>query len=89
MVRRVLLFALLLVAGIALASCSGRSLKGAGSGCNATSECEEGLTCDFGQDPPVCAMSQTGGDGDIDASPIDGMEQTPLDAAPDAVGSGS
>jgi len=57
-----------------VSGCADRVLKESGSACNATSECVEGLTCDFGQDPPVCSTGQTGGgaggDGDgVDAGP--------------------
>jgi hypothetical protein len=75
------------VGALGLAGCSKRSLKAAGAECNATSECEEGLTCDFGQDPPVCSTNQSGdgdGDGDIDGSPVDSMDPPPPDAAIDA-----
>lgn len=75
---------LLAVALLGLAACSQRTLKAAGSECVATSQCQEGLTCDFGVDPPVCAESQTGG-GQIDAAPTtDG--QPPPDAPPPDAG---
>ena len=82
--------ALALAAALALAGigCSKRTLKAAGAPCNATSECQEGLTCDFGQDPPICAAGQSGdGDGDSDGAPIDAPPADgPIaaDAAPDA-----
>lgn len=50
------------------------TLKAAGEQCFGSSECEDGLTCDFGQDPPVCASSQT---------PLpDAMVAPVIDAAP-------
>lgn len=81
-----ILAVLALAAGLAGASCNKRDLKAAGAPCNATSECQEGLTCDFGQDPPTCAAGQSGdGDGDADAAPTDGTPQ-PADAAPPDAG---
>lgn len=77
----------ILVAALALlaiaAGCNTRDLKASGAPCTATSECQEGLTCDFGQDPPTCASNQSGGDGDgdDDAAPID-APPGPIDAAP-------
>ncbi len=56
---------LLLALAAAGAGCKGSSLKGAGEECVASSECQAGLLCDFGQNPPVCAGEGTGdGDGD-------------------------
>ena len=61
--RWLLLLAVFACAGAA--GCKGSSLKGAGEECVASSECQAGLLCDFGQDPPVCAGEGTGdGDGD-------------------------
>ena len=62
------------------AGCGNRQLKAAGAPCVATSECEEGLTCDFGQSPAVCAGGQSGG-GDAAVVPLDG-NQVPSDGAP-------
>jgi hypothetical protein len=50
-----------------VAACGDSSLKAQGESCFGSSECAEGLTCDFGQTPSVCATSQT---------------QRPPDAAP-------
>jgi len=62
LLRTVMAAALLAAAASA---CSGSALKAAGEPCVASSECEQGLACDFGQDPPVCAGMTTGdGDGD-------------------------
>jgi hypothetical protein len=92
-------WATLLVAGavfaaVAMAACGGSSLKQTGESCNASSECDRGLVCDFGREPHVCASSSTqndaapvddadvedaGLDGQIDARPIDAR---PIDAPP-------
>jgi hypothetical protein len=57
--------ALLLFALVAGASaCSNDSLKGAGEECFGSTECAEGLVCDFGSSPATC--QPTGGDGDGD-----------------------
>jgi hypothetical protein len=42
-----------------LAACGGDDLKGQGEECFGSSECADGLTCDFGQAPAVCAPMQT------------------------------
>jgi hypothetical protein len=73
---RIALAALVLVVA---AGCGNRQLKAAGASCVATSECEEGLTCDFGQSPAVCAGGQSGGDGDAAVVPTDG---NPTDGSP-------
>lgn len=85
-------FGLFLVA----AACGGRELKAAGEECVATSECDDGLVCDFGQTPAVCAEFTTeppdagppppDGPPGIDAppNPIDAAapDAMPIDAAP-------
>jgi hypothetical protein len=67
---------------VVAAGCGDRQLKAAGAPCVATSECEEGLTCDFGQSPAVCAGGQSGG-GEADAAvtPPDGGQVPPVDGA--------
>lgn len=79
---------LLAVSVLGLAACSQRSLKAAGSECVATSQCQEGLTCDFGADPPVCADSQSGGHPDAAVVTPDGQPTpdapAPADAGVDA-----
>jgi hypothetical protein len=82
---RIALAALVLVV---TAGCGNRQPKAAGAPCVATSECEEGLTCDFGQSPAVCAGNQSGGDGDAavptDGNPTDGSPPPLADAGIDA-----
>ena len=48
---------------IALASCGSPALKKVGETCSASSECDNGLLCDFGKSPSVCANK-----GSIDAA---------------------
>lgn len=59
------------------------SPRGAGEQCFGTTECDEGLTCDFGQSPPVCAEGQ-GGDGVSDAAVHDAGAEPDAVAAADA-----
>jgi hypothetical protein len=73
-VQRVLLTMFL---ATALGGCGDKTLKAAGDECFASSECATGLTCDFGQDPPVCAGQQT---TDPDGAPEPDARVT--DAAP-------
>lgn len=62
-----------------LGACGGGALKAAGEPCVASAECAEGLVCDFGQSPAVCAGNVT-----VDAARIDAVDE-PVDAAePDA-----
>ncbi|HET6479553.1 MAG TPA: hypothetical protein VFG35_05835 [Actinoplanes sp.] len=56
---RLLAFAISLVLGPGMTACSATDLKAAGEPCFASSECDVGLTCDFGSDPPVCRTQQT------------------------------
>jgi hypothetical protein len=57
---RLLAFAIFLVLGPGMTACSTTELKAEGEPCYASSECDVGLTCDFGSDPPVCRGQQTG-----------------------------
>lgn len=59
------------------ASCGEYSPRAMGEECHASSECEDGLLCDFGVSPHVCSPTQT------DASPIDAYVPPPPDAGPD------
>ena len=81
-----------------LAGCGSTALKRAGESCTASSECDNGLLCDLGAQPPVCADKGSvdaavpepdGSDTPIDAAPdttppIDAAPDAPPDAAPDA-----
>lgn len=63
-----------------LAGCGSSALKRAGESCTASSECDNGLLCDLGAQPPVCADK-----GSIDAAvPMPDGSDAPVDAAPDA-----
>lgn len=57
-------------------ACADYTLKAQGEECFASSECEQGLLCDFGVTPHVCSPTQT------DASPVDAYVPPPPDAAP-------
>jgi hypothetical protein len=85
--------AFLFVLAVSAAGC-GKDYKYAGDECVASSECAEGLVCDLGQTPAVCAEMTTdppdaaptpidGPPGTIDAppTPIDGPP-TPIDGPP-------
>jgi hypothetical protein len=48
-----------LVLGAGVTGCITADLKAAGEPCFGSSECDVGLTCDFGSDPPVCRTQQT------------------------------
>ena len=64
----------------ALAGCGSSALKRAGETCTASSECDNGLLCDLGAQPAVCADK-----GSVDAAePMPDGSDTPIDAAPDA-----
>ncbi len=63
----------ILLSTLALA-CSGDELKAAGSQCFGSAECVDGLTCDFGQSPAVCAPGQT--DLPVDAANIVDIDAT-------------
>ncbi len=77
----------ILLSTLALA-CSGDELKAAGSQCFGSAECADGLTCDFGQSPSVCAPGQT--DMPVDAANIVDSDATQAETdarvtpAPDA-----
>ena len=43
------------VAALLAAACGGTALRSDGQTCSASSECAEGLVCNFGVDPHVCA----------------------------------
>ncbi len=73
-------------------SCGERTPLVAGEVCNATSECETGLLCNFAAEPAVCAGEGTG-ERPADASVADSAvaipdanvpDAAPPDAAPDA-----
>jgi hypothetical protein len=67
------------LAALVLGACGDPALKAAGDSCFASSECADGLTCDFGQDPPVCAGMQT---AQPDAAPVPDAPPDQPDAAP-------
>jgi hypothetical protein len=78
---------------LGLIGCGGeRTQRAAGEVCVASTECADGLVCDFGQEPARCAETGSGGGPDpIDAATFDGAPGTidadlgPADAgAPDA-----
>ncbi|MBL4632419.1 MAG: hypothetical protein JKY56_01030 [Kofleriaceae bacterium] len=71
----------ILLSTLALA-CSGDELKAAGSQCFGSAECADGLTCDFGQSPALCAPGQT--DLPVDAANIVESDATLADAQPGA-----
>jgi hypothetical protein len=58
---RLLAFAIFMLLGPGLTACATPDLKAEGEPCFASSECDVGLTCDFGSDPAVCRTQQTGG----------------------------
>jgi hypothetical protein len=64
----------------------GKDLRAAGEECVASSQCQAGLVCDFGQTPHVCADMTTdppdAGPVPIDGPPID-ADPTAPDANPD------
>ena len=60
------------VLALTLAACGGATPKAAGEECVASSECADGLVCDLGRTPAVCAGSLT---AVVDAPPA------PVDAA--------
>ena len=81
---------------IGVACGGGTGLKQAGDTCSASSECDEGLVCDLGADPHVCAGMGTpppppevdappAGDGGVDAPPVDAAVDAAIDAAIDAI----
>lgn len=57
---------------LAVVACGGDDRKGEGEECVASSECADGLTCDFGATPPVCRPMQT---------PVPDAAVGPVDAA--------
>ncbi|HVK77176.1 MAG TPA: hypothetical protein VM734_27910 [Kofleriaceae bacterium] len=66
--------------GAVLAGCGGSSLKAVGEECVASSECADGLVCDLGQSPAVCAGNVTvvvdAAEPPIDAAEADGPPGT-------------
>jgi len=56
----------------AIVACGGSDLKGEGEECVASSECADGLTCDFGATPAICKPMQT---------PVPDAAVRPIDAA--------
>lgn len=76
---------------------STRPFKAAGDVCISTTDCREGLTCDFGQEPSVCASMQSGkrldasvpdaNSSEVDARRVDpdaGPQPDARDGMPDA-----
>jgi hypothetical protein len=61
-----LLLACLLVVGAI--GCGGTSAKQIGEPCVASSQCDLGLVCDFGQTPHVCAMTNSTDAAEIDSA---------------------
>lgn len=81
----------MLAAALAVPSCGSPTPKAQGESCVASSECDVGLVCDFGQEPHVCAGMGTppGIDAaepepDAPAEPIDGPTPQPDAPTPDA-----
>jgi hypothetical protein len=70
-------------AALLLAGCGNAALKHAGQTCSASSECDKGLLCDTGQNPPVCAGTSS---GTSDAAPMPDAAKAKADAksTPDA-----
>ncbi len=68
-----------------LVGCGNTDSKAAGAFCFGSAECAPGLTCDFGQDPAVCAVGQTGASDAasevVDAARIDSGGEDPDAAA--------
>jgi hypothetical protein len=56
---RLLAFATTMMLGAGVTACGTPELKADGEPCFASSECDVGLTCDFGSDPPVCRGMQS------------------------------
>lgn len=80
--RALLLSFVVLPLGLA---CGSADLKSAGEQCFGTTDCAEGLTCDFGQDPSICSSQQSGvlDAGTPDANlPLADADPTAPDAAP-------
>ncbi len=75
-VRPTLLITACAALAVPVASCADYTLKAQGEECFASSECEQGLLCDFGVSPHVCSPTQT------DASPVDAYVPPPPDAEP-------
>jgi hypothetical protein len=76
-VKHRLLFPVLLLAALSigmLAACK----QSQGERCQVTADCEEGLTCNQGQNPPVCQGSE--GANPIDGSVPDADPDGPVDA---------
>ena len=71
MQRLILAFSFMVVGAM---GCSDDAAGALGDSCVASSECGEGLTCDFGRQPPSCQASQTpvSDASIIDASVTDG-----------------
>lgn len=63
---------------VALAACGGSSAKRSGESCFASSDCEDGLVCDMGRDPNVCAPTST---IMVDAAAPDASDDAGADAA--------
>lgn len=61
-------------------ACSSDELKAEGAQCFGSAECSDGLTCDFGQSPAVCAVGQTA--PLVDANNVVEIDATLTDATP-------
>jgi hypothetical protein len=79
--------------GLIAVACGGGSSKAAGEACVSSTECDVGLVCDFGQNPPICATMSTTrpdapeeeeDDAGIDPDAPDARPDAPPDAPPDA-----
>lgn len=75
--RSIVFLALFL--GMTTMGCADTSVQGDGEECFSSSECAEGLLCDFGATPSVCRAQQTGG-GPVPVA--DAAPSTPVDGAP-------
>ena len=85
--RRVVLAIVVPVAIAIGVACGSVGLKKAGESCKTSSECDDGLVCDLGADPHVCAgMGTPPPPPGVDAPPADtpGVDAPPVDAPVDA-----
>ncbi len=69
---------------VSLLGCGDDSLGALGEECVSTTDCNEGLTCDLGQTPPVCSEMQTPRPDASTRPPIDGavIDANRIDADP-------
>jgi hypothetical protein len=77
--RRWAAVAVIVAVLVVVVACGGGSLKASGEECFASSECDQGLVCDFGRSPAVCASTGT----IVDAAPVVEVDADPVDASPD------